>query len=179
MGLTRGACIVVALLVACGGRAQVVTDGGSEAEVPSASCPAAAAPAGSCSALVVSGEPVVVGASSGTAPTPSGGTVEDGTYVLVGSTFYGESPPAEQDRITWLVCGSAWETAQETRLNGGAPQLLLLDATVTATGTSLGVDVTCGPRSSTTFGFDASPGMLRLYVTGYAPGLRVDTLVRM
>lgn len=169
----------VALLVACGGRATEVADAGPDARDPIPSCPPPAAPAGSCNSLAVSGDPVVVGASNGPAPKPSGGTVEDGTYVLVSSTFYGEAAPSEVDRITWRVCGPAWGTSQESRVDGGAPQLLLLDATVTASGTELGVDVTCGPRSSTSFGFDASPGMLRLYVTGYAPGLRVDTLVRM
>jgi len=49
-----------------------------------------------------------------------GGATEDGTYVLVSSTFYGSGSLPEADRITWLVCGTAWATAQEASVSAPA-----------------------------------------------------------
>jgi hypothetical protein len=101
-------------------------------------------------------------------PVPSGGTIVDGTYLLQSETFYGSpcSTP-EQNRNTWLVCGSTWQTVQEHTPQGGSPQLSTFDLNVTHTGTNLQLQVLCGlPQMMTlNFPYDATPTTLTLYVS--------------
>lgn len=110
----------------------------------------------------------------------TGGVIANGTYVLLASRFHGACPPAEDDRITWNICGATWSTVQEiTRF--GAVTTQHIDGDVVASGASVTFTASC-PASGipvTTLGFDAAESTLALYVYGYGPGtVRVDSFVR-
>ena len=110
-------------------------------------------------------------------PIPPGGTIVDGTYVLAQETFYGAGcPQGEQDRNTWLVCGTTWQTAQEYTPVGSPVQDHWYNLNVNAVGTGLQVQGICGFTQNLTFHYDATPTTLTLYVGGgTAPGTgRVD-----
>jgi hypothetical protein len=114
-----------------------------------------------------------------------GGTLHDGTYVMTSATYYGDGsgcPAAEVDHTTWLICGTSWQSAQDSTPTGGQTTTLNLDATVTQSGTQVTLDITCGYPTQTpfTFGYDANGTTLRLYVadgTTTASG-RVDTFTK-
>jgi hypothetical protein len=157
-----------------GGTADATMDAGG-------SCVAPPTPdAGACNAVRVTGSPVPVRcAGTQTPPTPSGGTIADGTYVLTSSTYYGSCPAPEQDRITWSICGGTWQTAQEGPVNG-TTMVQLFDAVVSPSGNSLNIRLTCGQMQTTTFGFDATPTTLTLFTwapTG-TPNGRMDVFMR-
>jgi hypothetical protein len=117
-------------------------------------------------------------------PTPIGGTIVDGTYVLMSSSFYGTPcPEPEQDRDTWFVCGTLWQAVQENTLGTGTAMTHWYDANVTPMGAStLSLQITCGTPMIETimFQYDATPTTLTLYVgggTGTGSG-RVDTYAK-
>jgi len=49
---------------------------------------------GTCNALALQGTTITSTCSTAAAPVASGGTIEDGTYVLETSTYYGSCPVA-------------------------------------------------------------------------------------
>ena len=110
----------------------------------------------------------------------TGGVIANGTYVLLASRFHGACPPAEDDRITWNICGATWSTVQEiTRF--GAVTTQHIDGDVVASGAFVTFTASCPARGIpvTTLGFDAAESTLALYVYGYGPGtVRVDSFVR-
>ena len=113
-------------------------------------------------------------------PTPSGGTIVDGSYMLQAEVFYGAScPPAEQDRNTWLICGSTWQTVQELTPQGGPVQTHWYNFNVTHSGANLTLNGVCGFNSTAPIQYDATPTTLTLYVGGgTGPGTgRVDRYV--
>lgn len=113
-------------------------------------------------------------------PTPHGGTIADGTYLMTSATYYGMNcPQPEQDRNEWLVCGTTWQTVQESTATG-APKDNWFDLNVTATGTTLQLQGVCGFTQSISFPYDATPTTLTLYVGGSTtPGEgRVDVYTR-
>ncbi len=137
-----------------------------------------------CNSLEPEGALVPYVCLGGTMPTPVGGTIVDGKYVLMSSAFYGTPCPApEQDRDTWYVCGTNWQAVQENTLGTGMPMVHTYDANVTPTGTSsLSLQITCGTGMVETimFQYDATPTTLTLYVgggTGAGSG-RVDTYMK-
>ncbi len=113
-----------------------------------------------------------------TPPTPQGGTIEDGTWVLTASAYYGATCPApEQDRDLWLICGTNWQTAQEHTMGTGQPQVFTFDANVTPmNATTVSLQITCGANMIETvpFQFTATPSQLTLFVGSG----RVDTYVK-
>jgi hypothetical protein len=120
--------------------------------------------AGVCNTLQVTGNKIPVQCLDAQAPpTPAGGTIANGTYVLTSSTYYGTCPTPEQDRITWSICGGTWQTAQESTVPNGTTMLRTYDAAVMASGNSLSIRLTCGGMQTLTFGYDASPTMLTLF----------------
>jgi hypothetical protein len=104
--------------------------------------------------------------------------IHDGAYVLVAATYYGPCPAAEQDRFSWLVCGSSWQTVEDFT-TAGTTTTRQGNVSITATGTSLNAQFTCGATGSVTYGYDATPTTLTLYVPdpGGTTG-RVDTYTR-
>ena len=138
---------------------------------------------GTCNSLQPQGPLVALQCSSGAMPTASGGAPVDGTYVLTSSTFFGSpcTPGGGQDRDTWLVCGSTWQTAQEHLGQGGPVSFNAYNLNVTPSGTSLQLDVLCGLPQMTTlsYPYDATPTSLTLYVGGGGAGSgRVDVFTR-
>ena len=123
---------------------------------------------------------------SGAVPTPTGGTIHDGTYIMTSSTFYadgGVCPSPEVDHTEWLICGENWQTAQDSTISGGTTSSLDLNATVTAAGTQVTIDVTCGYPTAQppfVFSYDADDTTVHLYIggAGTATSGRVDTLTR-
>lgn len=114
-------------------------------------------------------------------PTASGGTVVDGTYVLTSSTYYGTLCTPTQDRDTWLICGSTWQTTQEHG-GGGAPVVDSYNLNVVPNGTNLELTVLCGLSQMTmlTYPYDATPTSLTLYAGGgsTSDSGRVDVFTR-
>jgi len=115
-------------------------------------------------------------------PTASGGTILDGTYVLTSTTFYGTPCAPEQDRDTWLICGSTWQTAQEHTMTGSPTTIDTYNANAMSAGTTLQLTVLCGLPSMMTlnYPYDATPTSLTLYTGGGADPMsgRVDIFTR-
>jgi hypothetical protein len=117
-----------------------------------------------------------------TMPTPTGGTIVDGRYRLIASAFYGSPcPDPEDDRDTWLICGSVWQTAQELTAGTNPPVIHTYDGNVAPAGPdSLTVNLTCGVVTTYTIQYSAAPTSLTLFVGGGAAAGqgRVDTYTR-
>jgi hypothetical protein len=133
-----------------------------------------------CNSLEPSGPLVPYECLSATPPTPGGGTIVDGTYVLTSTAYYGTTCPApEQDRDTWLVCGTNWQTAQEHTMGTMAPTSLSFDANVgpgEGGPASLALQFTCGTSGIETIEFEytATPTTLTLFPSAG----RVDVFTR-
>jgi hypothetical protein len=141
-------------------------------------CTPLAPSGGTCNDLTPSGPSVTVQCVSGTGPTPSGGTILDGTYEMVSSDFYGSPCSSDTERIVWNVCGDTWATDQV--VSAGPPNLRI-DGTVTVGPTTLVLETTCSSPTepSTKFGYDATPTSLTIYTYGYGAGtVRVDRFTR-
>ena len=161
------------------------TDSGSEGDTTAGEAGGECNPTppddGACNSLAPSGPLVPYECISATIPTATGGTIVNGTYLLTASAFYGTPcPTPENDRDTWLVCGTTWQTAQEHTMGTGMPTLDILDANVTPMGgPNLSLQFACGlPTIETvTFEYTATPTTLILFVGGgTAAGMgRVDT----
>ena len=108
-------------------------------------------------------------------PVPTGGAIADGTYLLALSTFYGSPCPSqEQDRDTWLVCGTTWQHVQESTAQGTVT-VNNYNFNVNPSGSNLMLQGICGFTMTATFGYDATPTTLTLYVSGAGTGSgRVD-----
>jgi hypothetical protein len=140
-------------------------------------CVPAGPDARACNALVPTGTPVAVVCDPLPPPTPTGGVIADGTYVLVSSRFHGPCMLPESNRITWSVCGGAWSTVQESTIAGNTTTQHV-DGDATLRGTVLALQTTCGTGVSST-AFDATPTTLTLYYHGFGLGtVRVDGFVR-
>jgi hypothetical protein len=104
---------------------------------------------------------------SGTLPPPQGGTITNGVYVLATATYYGTCPGTEVDRDRWLVCGTNWQTLQDSAMNGGPEMAAADNFNVTPSGgTSITLQGVCGIPTTTsyTFGYSATPTTLSLYI---------------
>jgi hypothetical protein len=184
------------LLVACGARTGTLEetlgghageseDAATDAQVPDVEQPEAAQvctaitpSGGTCNELTPSGPSVTVQCVSGTAPTPSGGTIADGTYEMVSSSFYGTPCTSDTERIVWNVCGDAWATAETLMLGPGTVRV---DGTVTLGPSTVVLQTTCSSPTepATKFGYDATPTSLTIYTYGYGAGTaRVDRFAR-
>ena len=140
---------------------------------------------GTCNAVALQGATIQSTCSTAAAPVASGGTIEDGTYVLEASTYYGGCPGATpQRRITWVICGNAWETVQEDQRVAGNPDGGLITervgfSMVTLAAASIQARIGCWNAPGTAqpgaiWGYDATPGHLALYIST-SPGVLVDS----
>lgn len=89
------------------------TDGGPPSDAASmkdaaAACPQGPAGANGCNALTILGTPITATEVDGGAPSPAGGTVADGLYVLESVTAYGVTS-AGTLRTVLSICGSSWQ----------------------------------------------------------------------
>ena len=73
-----------------------------------------------CNALTPSGPLIVDMCVAGEPPTPQGGPIQDGVYVLDSVTYYGATAghcvvttSGKTERITWVVCGNDWQSVEE------------------------------------------------------------------
>lgn len=109
-----------------------------------------------CSTIVgaATGPCVVTMMSSGTAPTPAGGSISNGTYEMTSSTFYGTLPDAGngQDsgdlstrRETFVVTGASASsfTLEQFRVDGA--QIESEEGTVSVSGTMVTYAPSCPP----------------------------------
>ncbi len=142
---------------------------------------------GTCNSLSFAGPILTAMCSPVAAPTPHGGTIETGTYVLDSMILYGPCQ-VEHERATWEICGSSWETIQESDRVTGDPDagtdLQHFGVTTTQYSRSITATVECSsayadatpPATPTqvTWGYDATPGHLVLYIP-MSPGVRADS----
>jgi hypothetical protein len=107
--------------------------------------------------------------ATGTEPAPTGGTIANGVYILQSSAYYGGCPGTMTSRITWSICQSQWESAQET--NGvDVPSNAL--ASSQAASNSVSLTIVCPMPGAATYGYDATSSTLSLHVP-------VDSYVRV
>jgi hypothetical protein len=117
------------------------------------------------------------------APPATGGKVEDGTYLLDSMTYFGTCPAApDVEADSWTICGSEWDTRQET----GVPSVVRrIDTTASFAGAVVTVSIHCidvapstgTPSGSEVWGYDATPGRLVLHVPVMG-GQRFDAYVK-
>jgi len=114
----------------------------------------------------------------GTLPTPQGGSITNGVYVLAAATYYGMACPSpEVDRDRWLVCGTTWQTFQDYATNGGPEMTTAYNFNVTqSSGTNITLQGVCGITTPYTFGYSTTPTTITFYIpTPNTPGEgRVD-----
>jgi hypothetical protein len=122
--------------------------------------------------------------SAASTPSPTGGNVEDGTYVLESMTYFGFCPAMpDVEADSWTICGTEWDTRQQT---SAPPLVQRIDTTASFAGAVVTVLVHCvdiGPGSgggpvSEVWGYDATPGHLVLHVP-LGPGERFDAYVKL
>jgi hypothetical protein len=161
--------------------------GGSDAivlhEAGQACHPSPSPDGGACNPLIPPPASIVIQCNqTELVPAPTGGTIADGHYVMTSSTYYaggGACPTPENDGVTWLICGSQWEIAQTTAINGQPPSTLVANATVVPASPNVAITLTCGITTAPiTFGYDATPTTLRLHINGTAPNGRIDVFTR-
>jgi len=109
-----------------------------------AECQPAELPSPTCNAIAASGTVVTSSSLSGSPPTPQGGAVTDGTYVLVSSTYYAASPPPAQFQTTWVICGEHWDVAENAfGPDGGGGETIHVDFTASAQDGGIVLTQTC------------------------------------
>jgi hypothetical protein len=116
-----------------------------------------------CNELVDLGEAVLDTRVVGAMPSPSGGTIENGTYARTASTYYvGEDAGAatpHRRRETWEVhTGSVERIYQRDADPVETETFAFVVSETTLVETS-----SCPDTSSITFGFDATPATIRRY----------------
>jgi predicted small lipoprotein YifL len=200
---------VVALatsVTACGARTPLfdveATDVGPDVEIPDANAPEVEAPdtslpeatpdegppcmpptptATACNDLTPSGQPVTVQCAAGAPPPPTGGTVTDGTYEMVSSTFFGSDCPVDDvEQIVWTTCGPYWTTA-EVLMGDVQTNSIYVNGSATFGGASVTLTTTCSTTSvsGVTYGYDATPTTLTLHIHGFnGGGVRIDQFAR-
>jgi hypothetical protein len=122
------------------------------------------------------------------APPATGGKVDDGIYVLDSMTYFGTCPAGpDVEADSWAICGSEWDTRQESTVSKGnavvPPFVQRIDTTASLAGAVVTVSIGCinpgslTPPASAVWGYDATPGRLVLHVpvTG---GQRFDAYVK-
>ena len=179
--------------------ATVVTDAGSAADVSSATdgtaeasanggtCLAAIDAGAMCNELEPQGPTIVSTCSSASPPQPMGGTIIDGTYLLVSMTDYAPCPvDHESDRFTWLVSGNTWTTVQENPKVYANPDAGVMVVHITAAVVGSGPTLTVTPMCSTpysttattTWDYDVTSTGLVLYIRSATGIMRADTYLR-
>ena len=153
---------------------RVCKDTCSGAACAAQSCPAPAPAAGqTCNGITPDGAAIAVACKTGTAPTPKGGAITGGAYVLTAVELYqtGCTPSTARGQV--YVCGSTWSFAFDQGLGG------IKAATTTATtasATSYSLTQTCPAAAGGApeiIGFDATATTLTLY-GGSPDALEVD-----
>jgi hypothetical protein len=165
-----------------------VTDGATdapadvelEAAFDAGACPILLlADGGPCNPIAVTGSAVVPVCHDAAPPTPVGGPIYNGHYVLTNIDYYNAAGacPTQSERIDWSICGTVWATAQV------AQSTTRVNAAVDANGSTLDITLTCPNPGTATWTYDATSTGIVLYMslTGVDGGeaVRADTYVRM
>lgn len=121
---------------------------------------AADSASGACTELVNAGTQVVESAGIGTRPTPAGGTLEDGVYVLTKHEVYSpSSPDANTRKRTWKFVGGKVEIATDdaasapVRASGG----------YTTSNNEIAITVSCPQATSVALPYTASGSTLIMF----------------
>jgi hypothetical protein len=150
-----------------------------------ASCALAATDGGTCNAITQSSPLVTSTCSSDPLPATTGGVVEDGVYVLDALTYYaGQCPPSpDSEHITWVVCGTQWELAEDILSTDGGVQVVRLNLDRPTQGNMVSSNITCQPgtplpRMAPPQSYTASPGKFVVQIDS-GHGTRVDSFHKM
>jgi hypothetical protein len=134
--------------------------------------------AAGCNQVTAVGPLIQETCSDASAPTPHGGTIVDGTYVLESATYYGVCPSAPnvtQDRVTWVLCGDQW---QSTQIIGTMKSSFNVVAGPGDAGdASIVITETCPVATALGRSYDVTPGRLAFFFPNGA-SIEVDTYVR-
>ena len=142
--------------------------------------PLSLADGGACNALTVTGSSIVPSCHNTAPPTPVGGPIYNGHYVLTKIDYYKPaSCPTEAEQIDWAICGNVWATVQASQNNPTQH----INASVTPTGSTLDINLTCPNPATATWTYDATSSGIVFYLslTGADGGkaVRADTYVKM
>jgi hypothetical protein len=134
---------------------------------------------GACNSLTVTGTPVTPACVNTASPTPVGGPIYNGFYVLSKIEYYQPTGPCptQTEQIDWSICGSSWETVQV-----GGTTTTRVNATVTASQTTLSLELSCPNSGLSVWGYDATSTTLVLYLKLNVDGgafYRADTYAKM
>jgi hypothetical protein len=127
----------------------------------SATADGAARARSTCNALVGDAPSVTSTNSPAKAPTPAGGTLSDGTYVLTSTTIYTALPfPGMKLSSLMQIAGNTIQ--QVATMNGEEKRFT---TSFTTAGSAIVMTDTCPVRKSGTYTFTATPSELRMYLT--------------
>lgn len=170
-----------------GGGADTSTGGLPDASEEGGACNLDLTHDGTCNSIPLAAGGIASTCSSGAAPTPQGGAIEDGTYVLDSMTYYGTCPSAPvHQSTTWIVCGQSWQSVQQFDRVTGDPdagtQIERIGVTAQLQSSSITATVDCwytdaAAPTQVTWTYDAAPGHLVLYIAEN-PGVRADSFTR-
>ncbi len=116
---------------------------------------------GACTSLTSAGSAVPEAMGSGSAGTPAGGAVANGTYVLTGWTVYSPDTAntSQSRKLTLRITGTNFEL-QGIDANGAT---LNLAATATFSGTTSTITWTCGSTGTELQGYTVSNNQLLIF----------------
>lgn len=141
------------MLTACGPAPAVSPDAGSGDD---------AGPTG-CNAIASAGEPVPETAGAGAMPTPAGGAIADGTYVLTAWEIY---PPGSVDafqrRETFVFAGNTVESLSQ---KDAEPEQRRA-GTYSTSGTTWSISLSCPVTQTVDLPYTATPTTLQIFEIG-------------
>jgi hypothetical protein len=153
----------------------------ADSDSSNGTCFSAPNDAGTCNDVQPQGGLITSTCSTGPTPTPMGGTIEDGTYVLTSTTYFGNCPGTQVFGISGTICGNTWQfVVTAPSADGGAVETARVNfARVPATGASLNIVYTCYTQQvgGLPTMYTASPGQVIVY-GGSAPSLSAETYVK-
>jgi hypothetical protein len=128
---------------------------------------------GACNAVPQLGSQVFFSCSTGVVPTPQGGTVVDGTYVLTAVIFYGGCPPPTPASVaeTLIFSGGTFEVVA----NPSDGEVQRTTGTYTQSGSNFLENDLCPQPGSFVAIFDATPTTFRLFVVDTPTAVAVFT----
>jgi hypothetical protein len=138
-----------------GGTAGGTTTGGTGGVAGGGGAAGGAATGGAggqaCNSVALLGSAVGQTSGTGAAPTPQGGTLVDGTWVLTKSEVYSGTPDTSTSQITFTTAGGKAQVVVKT-----ATSVERVNYDMTVNGTSLTAKETCPGSSEYSYGFTAT-----------------------
>jgi hypothetical protein len=134
---------------------------------------------GACNQLRPTGPLIQETCSDAAVPVAHGGTIADGTYFLETTTYYGTCPPPmliTQDRVTWIICGSQWESAQVIGTNSTNYDVMVSPGDAGAS--SLALNIVCPRPVTIPWTYDVTPGHVSFFFPNGTGTIEVDSYAR-